>query len=50
MLVDDNQVSECYERDGRAVQRTIYTSEHPFAWASGMILWSLAYNVVHDKK
>jgi len=49
-LVDDNQVSECYERDGRAVQRTIYTSEHPFAWASGMILWSLAYNVVHDKK
>ena len=40
-IVNDNLVSECYERDGHALKRTIYTSEHPFAWASGMILWSL---------
>lgn len=49
-IVRDNLVSECYERNGSPVKRGIYTSEHPFAWASGMILWSLAYNVVHDKK
>jgi hypothetical protein len=49
-ITEDNLVSECYERNGGPVKRTVYTSERPFAWASGMILWSLAYNTNHDKK
>lgn len=49
-IIADNLVSECYERSGSPFKRRIYTSEHPFAWASGMILWSLAYNTCHDTK
>ncbi len=43
-IIRDQIIHECYERDGTPVKRWLYTSEHPFAWASGMILWALAYN------
>lgn len=46
-IVSDQMVYECYERSGDPVKRFLYTSEHPFAWASGMIIWSLAYNSSH---
>lgn len=39
-VVHDGTVYECYERDGQPVQRFTYTSEHPFAWGAGMILWA----------
>ncbi len=45
----DQSIYECYERDGRPVKRTFYSSEHPFAWASGMILWAMTYNNSHAK-
>lgn len=40
-IIQDQEIYECYERDGTPVKRWLYTSEHPFAWTSGMILWSL---------
>lgn len=40
-VVDDQKIYECYERDGLPVKRWWYRSEEPFAWASGMIIWSL---------
>ena len=48
-IIHDNLISECYERGGSPVKRPIYTSEHPFAWASGLILWSMTYNSLHAK-
>lgn len=41
-ILADQMIYEVYERDGRPLKRLQYTAEHPFAWASGMILWALA--------
>ena len=46
-ILRDEDIYECYERDGSPVRRPLYSSEHPFAWASGLILWALAYNDPH---
>ncbi|MFZ2152576.1 MAG: hypothetical protein WAV41_00765 [Microgenomates group bacterium] len=40
-IVDDKIIYECYERNGKSVKRKLYTAEHPFAWAAGMILWAI---------
>lgn len=48
-ILQDQTIYECYERDGRPVKRWQYTAEHPFAWASGMLIWALAYNTHHAK-
>lgn len=40
-IVIDQSISECYERSGNQVKRLIYTSETPFAWSSGMLLWAI---------
>lgn len=40
-VLKDGTIYECYERNGKPVERSLYKSEHPFAWASGMVLWSL---------
>lgn len=47
-IITDQTVSECYERSGQPVKRAIYTSEHPFAWASGLILWSMTGKNIND--
>ncbi|KKU46196.1 MAG: hypothetical protein UX62_C0017G0016 [Microgenomates group bacterium GW2011_GWA2_46_7] len=49
-ITRDQTIYEVYTRDGQPVKRFNYTAEHPFAWASGMILWALAYNKPHAKK
>ncbi len=41
IIMRDGDIYECYERDGAPVKRPVYISEHPFAWASGLILYSL---------
>lgn len=33
-------VHEVYERSGLPVKRLVYTSEHPFAWSAGILLWA----------
>jgi glycogen debranching enzyme len=40
-IIHDQVINECYERNGSPVKRYLYQSEHPFAWASGMILWAI---------
>lgn len=47
-IIADNQVFECHERNGSPVNRTLYRAEHPFAWAAGLIIWSLTYNNSHE--
>lgn len=47
-VINDRLVYECYERSGHPVTRPLYTAEHPFAWAAGMLIWSLAYNDSHE--
>ncbi len=37
----DRTIMECYERSGEKVKRFFYTSESPFAWTSGMLLWAI---------
>lgn len=49
-IVVDQNISEVYARNGLPVRRYNYTSEHPFAWASGMVLWALKYNQAHAKE
>lgn len=39
-IIDDHQIWECYERDGRPVRRFFYQAERPFAWGAGMFLWA----------
>ncbi|TRZ51987.1 hypothetical protein D4S03_04135, partial [bacterium] len=46
-VIEDQKISECYERDGRPVKRALYQAEQPFAWASGMYLW--ANSLVENK-
>jgi len=41
-ILTDQEIYECYEKSGQAVKRRFYTAEHPFAWAAGMIIWSLS--------
>lgn len=43
-ILKDKKIYECYERSGSPVKRLILTSEHPFAWSSGMLLWALSFN------
>ncbi|OGG03081.1 hypothetical protein A2W14_05245 [Candidatus Gottesmanbacteria bacterium RBG_16_37_8] len=43
-IIIDKTIFECYERSGIPVKRFIYTSEHPFAWSSGMLIWALKLN------
>jgi glycogen debranching enzyme len=40
-IISDGIIHECYERNGNPVKRSLYKSEHPFAWASGMVIWSV---------
>jgi len=35
-----NGVYECYERNGKPVQKLLYKSEQPFAWSAGMFIWA----------
>lgn len=37
----DRLIYECYEPSLEPVRRKLYTAEHPFAWASGMIIWAM---------
>lgn len=46
-IVQDQKVSECYERDGRPVKRLLFQAEQPFAWAAGLYLW--ASSLVENK-
>ncbi len=41
-ILADQEIYECYEKTGQAVRRKLYMAEHPFAWASGMLIWSLS--------
>lgn len=43
-VITDRAIYECYERTGNPVKRLNYSSEKPFAWASGMILWALSFS------
>lgn len=38
----DRLIYECYESSLEPVKRKLYTAEHPFAWASGMIIWAMS--------
>lgn len=49
-IVSYQEIYETYERNGSPTKRTIYSSEHPFSWSAGLILWSLAYNNPNGKK
>lgn len=40
-ISSDRSIYECYERTGKPVKRLFYSSENPFAWGSGMLLWAL---------
>jgi len=42
-ILSDKTIYECYERTGKPLKRFIYSAENPFAWASGMLVWSLKY-------
>lgn len=48
-ILYDQTIYECFEPNGKPLKRFFYQAEQPFAWASGLILWSLAYNTQHDK-
>ena len=41
-IFKDKKIYECYERSGKPYNRLYFTSEQPFAWASGMLLWALS--------
>ncbi len=41
-ITDDEVIHECYESTLEPVRRKLYTAEHPFAWASGMIIWAIS--------
>ncbi len=42
-IADDKFIYGCYERSGLPVKRFLYSSERPFAWSSGMLLWALKF-------
>jgi glycogen debranching enzyme len=42
-VCSDKSIYECYERSGLPVKRLLYSSEKPFAWSAGMVLWALNF-------
>lgn len=42
-IFTDKGIHECYLRTGLPVKRLFYTSEKPFAWSSGLLLWALKF-------
>ena len=42
-ITSDKKIFECYERNGLPMKHFIFRSEYPFAWSSGMLLWSLLF-------
>lgn len=42
LVVRDRTVHEIYSPDGKPYSQPLYTSEHPFAWSAGMIVWALS--------
>lgn len=41
-IAADGKVYECFQRNGKPLRKRIYTSEGPFAWSSGMLVWALS--------
>ena len=41
LVVRDRTVHEIYTPGGKPYSQPLYTSEHPFAWSAGMLVWAL---------
>ncbi len=39
-IVSSGGAHEVYEQNGHPVRRTVYRSEHPFAWSAGLFVWA----------
>lgn len=42
-VLADKAIYECYYRNGYPFKRLFYSSEHPFAWGSGILIWALSF-------
>ena len=40
VIIENKGIYEVYERTGKPVKRTIYKSEYPFAWSSGLFIYA----------
>ncbi|MEK6916985.1 MAG: amylo-alpha-1,6-glucosidase [Nanoarchaeota archaeon] len=40
-VLEHKGIYECYDRQGKPMNRLMYKSEHPFAWSSGLFIWAV---------
>ena len=43
-IVNDKAIYECYNKEGKFINKLMYRAEQPFAWAAGMAVWALGKN------